>query len=284
MLQLMTDVMVGLVFRAIRRRRGWRQIDVAQRAGVSQQVVSLIEHGRLEQVSLGALRSIARALEIELPLAPRWRGPELDRLLDAEHAAMVEATVAALDTSRWVVTLEWSFNHFGERGAVDVLAWNESRRALAVIEVKSRVVDVQDLLGKLDRKVRLARELLPHERVWAPEVVGRILVLPDTSTARDAIARMGRTFDVSLPARTIDTRRWLGDPREDLRSIWFLRLTRPVGGVRRSRQPRDPAPGHGRMAPPHPSRVTTPARDIPHRNVGAPTSLVSRRNEPSRDR
>jgi transcriptional regulator with XRE-family HTH domain len=272
----MTDVMVGLVFRAIRRRRGWRQIDVARRADVSQQLVSLIERGRLEQVSLGALRSVARALEIELPLAPRWRGPELDRLLDAEHAALAEATVAGLDATRWVVTLEWSFNHFGERGAVDVLAWNESRRALAVIEVKSRLVDVQDLLGKLDRKVRVACELLPKERAWAPQIMGRILVLPDTSTARDAIARLGRTFDVSLPARTVETRRWIRDPRKDLESIWFLQPTRSVGGPGRSWRPEALAGGRARVTRAQSSRDTTHVRAARALLVPAPARVVSR--------
>jgi transcriptional regulator with XRE-family HTH domain len=236
MLRLVTDLVVGQVFRAVRRRRAWRQVDVARRAGVSQQLISLIEHGRLEHVSLGALRSVARALEIDLPLAPRWRGPELDRLLDAEHAALVESTVAAFAVSGWTVALEWSFNHFGERGAVDVLAWQGSQRALAVVEVKSRVVDVQDLLGKLDRKVRVAGELLPRERAWTPRIVGRILVLPDTSTARDAINRLGRTFEVSLPARAVETRRWLRDPQRDLASIWFLRPTPSVGSPERSRR------------------------------------------------
>ena len=235
MLGSMNDVVVGSVFRAVRRRQGWRQVDVAMRAGVSQQVVSLIEHARLEQVSLRTLRAVARALEIDLPLAPRWRGPELDRLLDAEHSALVEAAAMAFDPSAWTLAVEWSFNHFGERGAVDVLGWNGRRGALAVIEVKSRIVDVQDLFGKLDRKVRVARELLPVERGWEPHVVGRILVLPDTSTAREAIVRLGRTFDASLPARTIETRRWLRDPVQDLASVWFLRTTHPIGGPRHHR-------------------------------------------------
>jgi len=112
------DVLVGRIFRAVRRRRAWRQIDVARRAGVSQQLTSLIEQGHVEQVSLGTLRSVARALEIDLPLAPRWRGPELDRLLDAEHAALVDAAVAVFAGSGWLVTLEWSFNHFGTGYAV----------------------------------------------------------------------------------------------------------------------------------------------------------------------
>jgi transcriptional regulator with XRE-family HTH domain len=280
----MTDVIVGLIFRAVRRRKGWRQIDVARRAGVSQQLVSLIEHGHLEQVSLGTLRSVARALEIDLPLAPRWRGPELDRLLDAEHAALVETAVVAFAGSGWMVALEWSFNHFGERGAVDILGWYAANKALAVVQLKSRVVDVQDLLGKLDRKVRLARELLPRDRGWDPNVVGRILVLPDTSTARDSIARLGRTFDASLPARTVETRRWLRDPREEFESIWFLRATRSAGGPALPRRASNVAGDPARTTLTGSSRVTTPEGAEPPRPRGAPTSLVPRWDEPSRDR
>jgi transcriptional regulator with XRE-family HTH domain len=272
------DVLVGRIFRAVRRRRAWRQIDVARRAGVSQQLTSLIEQGRLEQVSLGTLRSVARALEIDLPLAPRWRGPELDRLLDAEHAALVDAAVAVFAGSGWLVTLEWSFNHFGERGAVDILGWHAGRRALAIVEVKTRIVDVQDLLGKLDRKVRVARELLPGERAWTPERLGRILVLPDTSTARDSIARLARTFDVSLPARTVETRRWLRDPGEDLESVWFLRATHGGGGQKAPRQARAAPGSSARLSPSRNSRDTNPGRETrpPDRHI--PTSMVSRRD------
>ena len=251
---------------------------------MSQQLTSVIEHGRLEQVSLGTLRSVARALEIDLPLAPRWRGPELDRLLDAEHAALVDAAAAVFAGSGWVVTLEWSFNHFGERGAVDILGWHAGRRALAIVEVKSRIVDVQDLLGKLDRKVRVARELLPGERAWTPERIGRTLVLPDTSTARDSIARLARTFDVSLPARTVETRRWLRDPAEDLNSVWFLRATRRSGGPKDSRQARGPSGGPARSALPRNVRDTTPGRapQAPDRPI--PASMVSRRDGGPRGR
>jgi hypothetical protein len=206
------------------------------------------------------LRSVARAVEIDLPLAPRWRGPELDRLLDAEHAVLVDAAVAVFAELGWVVTLEWSFNHFGERGAVDLLGWHAGRRALAIVEVKSRIVDVQDLLGKLDRKVRVALELLPRERAWTPERLGRILVLPDTSTARDSIGRLARTFDVSLPARTVETRRWLRDPGEDLESVWFLRATRLSGGGKAQRKARVASGSSARPSPSRNSRDTSHGR------------------------
>jgi len=225
----MRDVVVGTVFRAVRRRLGLAQREVAARAGVSQQTVSVIELGRLEEVDLATLRRVGAALGIETAFAPRWRGPELDRLLDAGHASIVEGVVRELRLRGWTVDAEWSFNSYGERGAVDVLAWRPDRRALAVVEVKTRIVNVQELLSTLDRKRRLSVELLPKERGWRPGCVGRILVLPDTSTARDAVERHSATFAVTLPGRTVEVRRWVRDPVDDLRGIWFIRRTSASG-------------------------------------------------------
>jgi transcriptional regulator with XRE-family HTH domain len=42
----MDDIRVGAAFRAVRIRRGWRQQDVADRAGVSRALISLIERGK----------------------------------------------------------------------------------------------------------------------------------------------------------------------------------------------------------------------------------------------
>jgi transcriptional regulator with XRE-family HTH domain len=226
----MQDVVVGSVVRAVRRRLALRQCDVAERAGVSQQTVSVIELGRLDEVDLATLRRVCAVLGIQISLAPRWRGPELDRLLDAGHARIVEAVVGELRSAGWMVEVEWSFSHYGERGAVDVLAWQPERRALAIVEVKTRVVDLQDLLGTLDRKVRVALKVLPDERGWRPLAVARIVVLPDTSTARDAVGRHAVTFAVALPGRTVQTRQWMRDPVGDLRSVWFLRNTTAAGG------------------------------------------------------
>jgi transcriptional regulator with XRE-family HTH domain len=221
----MQDLTVGRVVRAVRRHQRLTQRQVADRAAVSQQTVSVIELGRLDQVDLLTLRRVGAAVGIDLPFAPRWRGPELDRLLDADHARLVEAIVRRVSVGGWQVIVEWSFNHFGERGSADALLWHAGRRALLVVEVKSRVVDLQDLLGTLDRKVRVARTVLPPERGWRPDVVGRVVVLPDSSTARDAVARHRATFDAALPQRTVDVRRWLRDPTGELRAVWFLRVT-----------------------------------------------------------
>ena len=85
----MVDLRVGARFRALRHRLGWRQADLARRAGVSRGVISFIERGRLERVSLIHLRAVAHALDAEFYVQLRWRGGDLDRLMDEGHAHLV---------------------------------------------------------------------------------------------------------------------------------------------------------------------------------------------------
>ena len=79
-------VRLGLGIRALRRRRGWRQADLATAAHVGQTTVSLLERGHLQHVSVPALLSVAAALDARLDISIRWRAGDLDRLLDAGHA------------------------------------------------------------------------------------------------------------------------------------------------------------------------------------------------------
>lgn len=89
------DSQVGSLIRVVRLRRNRRQADVGRLAGVSQQTVSLAERGHLEALTLSATRKVGRALEIRLPFSPRHRGPEAARLLDQDHATLVEQVVAS---------------------------------------------------------------------------------------------------------------------------------------------------------------------------------------------
>ena len=44
----------------------------------------------------------------------------------------------------------------GERGVIDILAWHAATRTLLVIELKTEIVDINELMGTVDRKRRLA--------------------------------------------------------------------------------------------------------------------------------
>jgi transcriptional regulator with XRE-family HTH domain len=231
---------VGSVFRAVRIRRGLRQADVAAAAGVGQTAVSTIENGDLERVSLRSIRTVAAALGISLPFAPRWRGSDLARLLDEKHAAIVDDVVRRMVALGWVVQPEHTFNVRGERGSIDVLAWQPACRAVLVIEVKTVVVDLQDLLATLDRKRRLAGPIA-RELGWSPIRVGTLLVMPEETQARHAVDRFRSVFDVAYPDRGRRVQRWLRSPDGDMRGVLFLLnfghngTKRRPGGSRRVR-------------------------------------------------
>jgi transcriptional regulator with XRE-family HTH domain len=113
------------------------QSELAHRAGVSQSRVSDAERGRLETLSIPALEKIAAVVDVRLFIDARWRGGDVDRLLDRAHASVVESILAVLVAYGWDVEPEFTFNHYGERGSVDVLAWHPLTRSLLLIEVKS---------------------------------------------------------------------------------------------------------------------------------------------------
>jgi hypothetical protein len=203
-------------------------------------MVSLVERGALEETSLRIVRRVATAVGVSLPFDPRWRGADLARLMDARHASIAGVVVDRLSRLGWEVRPEHTFSVYGERGSIDVLAWHPPARVLLVVEVKSQIVDIQDLVSTLDRKRRLAPRLA-SDLGWHPLAIGAVVVLPSEHRARSAVARHRAIFDAAYPARTLGVRRWLGRPDRDLRGIWFLPVSAPDvarkrgAGSRRSR-------------------------------------------------
>lgn len=229
---------VGALFRAVRVRRGQRQLDVGRSSRTSQQLVSLLEVGQVERVGLGAARRVAAALGIHLDLEPRYRGADAYQLLDAGHAAVVEIVVRRLGEMGWTCEVEFTFNRYGERGSVDILAWRDQGAVVVLIEVKTRVVDVQDMLSTLDRKVRVVPELLRRQRGWRTRSIGRILVLPDTTANRSAVTHHSATLAAVMPRSSREVLAWLHDPHAPIAGIWFLSGTSRVGGKRLIAGPR----------------------------------------------
>jgi hypothetical protein len=189
------------------------------------------------------IRAICAALEISLPFAPRWRGPDLSRMLDREHAALVDQTVALLQSEHWETLVEYTFSVFGERGSVDVIGWREDFAALLIVEVKSAIVDQQNLFSSTDRRRQLVPPLLARERGWRAQHVGLLLVMPDRTANRDALARHAASFKTAFPARAREIRRWLREPASTIAGALFVRNMAPphakcgTGGPHRVRRP-----------------------------------------------
>jgi transcriptional regulator with XRE-family HTH domain len=233
----MDDLRVGLTLRAVRRRLGWRQLDVAARAAVSQRLVSLVETGQLERLTLRSLRAIGRALEVRLQVESVWRGGQLPRLLDAEHATIVNAVAAIMRRHGWEILVEYAFNHFGDRGSVDLVGWQPRHRALVLVEVKSRITDVQDLHAAMARKRRVVPMLLSAERGWQPVTMGQLLVVGEASAQRRLVARHGEIFSATFAQRGREARSWLARPAGTLSALWFLSPSNGGTAKRLERQP-----------------------------------------------
>jgi transcriptional regulator with XRE-family HTH domain len=210
------------VLRAVRLQKRQRQHDVARRARVSRSLVSRAEHGRLDELSFGALTRIAAALDVSLFLDARWDDGDVDRLIDRAHALVVERVVGTLRGLGWEVLVEYGFNHFGERGSVDVLAWHAASRTILIVEVKSRLTDLQATFMSFARKVRLVPLLVRRDLGWEAREVGRLLVMPGTRRNRAIVMDHATTFATQFPERMPAIGTWLRRPDGSMGGIWFL--------------------------------------------------------------
>ncbi len=235
----MDDIRFGAAVRSVRLKRGWRQRDLATRAGVSPSTISRIERGHPGTLTLDSLRTVTSALDIRLDLQPRWRAGDLDRLLNASHSALHDlvATWFRDRLPKWVIAPEVSFAVYGERGVIDIVAWHPTRRALLVIELKTDIVDVNELVGSVDRKRRLASDVV-RERGWRPLTVSTWVIVASGRTNRARIAAHGAMLRAAFPVDGRGIRRWLQDPDGSVAalSVWPAVDARSLAPVRRVRR------------------------------------------------
>jgi transcriptional regulator with XRE-family HTH domain len=223
-------VRIGRSFRAIRIHLGLRQTDVAATAGVSQGVVSLIERGRIEMVSVRNIEAVAAVLGATVRIEARWRGGDLDRLLDRDHARVAEFVASELPRPDWLLRPEYEFNRYGDRGSVDLLAWHPKERVLLIVEVKTRLTDLQATLASYARKLRVVPQVVEEREGWDVARVGRLLVVIGSTANRAIVANHPTIFDASFPQRGHEVRRWLRSPRSTLGGLWFIAPSTLVAG------------------------------------------------------
>jgi transcriptional regulator with XRE-family HTH domain len=239
------DQRVGASFRAARIKRRLRQEDLAILAKVSRGSVSRVERGHLDTLSLRTLRAIAAELDIRIEVQPRWRGGDLDRMLNQRHSALHESVALAFhrDFPAWTLAPEVSFSIWGERGLIDLFAWHPGARALVVMELKTDIADANELVGTVDRKRRLARQIA-RERGLDPATVSVWVIVSESRTNRRRIAAHAEMFRTAFPADARSIKAWLRQPERPISALstWHSEPTaqRPaeLACVRRVRRPR----------------------------------------------
>lgn len=148
----------------------------------------------MEHLSVGSVEAILATLGARLDARFFWNGPELDRLIDAGHAALSASVKQRLEVWGWVVRVEVSYSQYGERGRIDLLAWHPIAHVLLVIEIKTDLADVQALLGSMDIKARLASELAKRFGWQVTHVIPAIVFLEDRTTRR-RLQQLAGLFD-----------------------------------------------------------------------------------------
>ena len=185
---------LGRLARMLRVRQRLTQVGLSARAGVGRRAVSLLENGRARDLRLGAVEEILVALGARLEIRAFWNGPELDRLLDAGHAALGASVKRRLEGWGWLVRVEVSYSRYGERGRIDLLAFHSACGILLVIEIKTELVDVQALLGSMDVKARLARDV-GRKLGWQVRSVVPVIIFAEDDALRRRVRQLDTLFD-----------------------------------------------------------------------------------------
>lgn len=181
-----------------------------------------VEAGRLDDVSFGQVRRLARVLDARFEGVVRWRGADLDRLVSRGHALMHEAMFRWLrEIGGWIALPEVSFARDGSRGVIDIVAWHSASRIVLVIELKTRIVDISDLMATMDIRRRVAGQIA-KDHGWDPVAIGVwVVVAPGRSNAR-ALADHATVLRAKFPSDGRSMRRWLSRPTGDIAALSFM--------------------------------------------------------------
>ncbi len=246
----MNDVQLGALFRAVRIHLRLRQEDVAAKARVSASTVSRIERGHLDTIPLRLVRKVAAVLEIRIDVLPTWRGGDLERIVNARHTALHEQLAKRLaKAADWESAAEVSYSIWGERGAIDRLAYHSGRRVLTIFEIKPDLADPPGLVGQLDRYRRLGPEVA-RGRGWDVQTVSCWAIVADTDTNRRRLRAHSVLLRGALPGDGVAFRHWLADPSVPIHGLVFVAYphvqtsTRRLTAIKRVRV-RSPRSGSG---------------------------------------
>lgn len=201
----------------------------------------MIERGHLDRVSVPAFRRVAEALGIRAEVSLTLPHGEIERLLTAGHAALHESLARYLTgLPGWVHAPEASFAVYGERGIIDILAFHPTTGSLLVIELKTELVSLEDLLGTMDIRMRHAAKIA-RERGWHGKSISAWVVFADSATNHRRVGSHRHALRAAFPADGRTMRRWLRGPAGSIRALSFwandsaTTANRVVAGRRRVR-------------------------------------------------
>jgi len=118
---------------------------------------------------------------------------------------------------------------------VDIAAWRADLRVLLLVELKTELVDPNNLLAVTDRRRRLAASIVAPFG-WQPLVVGQWVVVAESRTNHRRLAEHRSALRAAFPGDGRSVAGWLARPAGPQSSLWFLPDSNPAS-VRRRRAP-----------------------------------------------
>ena len=118
------------------------------------------------------------------------------------------------------------------------MAWHASTGIVIVVELKTAIVDINDLMSTMDKRRRLALKIA-NDMGWNAKAVATwVVVAPGRSNDR-ALAEHATVLRAKFPGDGRSMRRWLARPAGEVAALSFLpkaRLSDLGHGVRTPRR------------------------------------------------
>jgi len=112
-------------------------------------------------------------------------------------------------------------NWYGERGVVDLVAWHGGSRTLLLIELKTELADVNDLLADTDRRRRLAVKIA-EPFGWQPVTIAQWVAIAGSRTNERRLAAHRSLLRSAFPADGRAVAAYLAKPTGTLAALSFL--------------------------------------------------------------
>ncbi len=204
---------LGRKLRDVRMARRWSVRELARRAGVSPDVVYLIEagHSTSTEAALRLAHALGQRLEYELTDVRRRPAAQANLGVDLVHSAMGELEARHLRQHGVRTGIDEPFQHFQFAGRADVVAWDSASSALLHIENRTRFPDFQEMAGAFNAK-----------RAYLAESIGARLGIGRWSSQTHVIAALW-TSEVlhALRLRPESFRSLCPDPAETTFARWW---------------------------------------------------------------
>jgi transcriptional regulator with XRE-family HTH domain len=225
--------LVRLVLGAIRAGReeiGWSPSELARRVGLSASTVPRIENRRLDGLSVATAGRILEELGVAFEFRPAFvADPPQQR--DAAHARCSAYVRRRLEGRGWEVAQEVEVGSARSRGWIDVLAFERSRGAVLVVEIKTELMNVGAVQRNMSWYEREAWGAAKRQR-WHPRRVTGLVLLLATEANEGSIRANRELMKQWCPVRAIEMDGWLRDP-EAMPRARALALIDPASRRRR---------------------------------------------------